>query len=277
MVLLSLPALLSGTLAACATQESLSLPAFEVPDFDLPNLDGPEAPSPSETLTLEQRPFETPGESPFEPNPVAPAENTIQQALTGIAIKGRAPRTGYNRDNFGQRWSDDTTTEFGHNGCDTRNDILNRDLINKVYKPNTRDCVVLQGLLQDPYTGADIHFQRGADSSAVVQIDHVVALADAWQKGAQNLNEEQRRDFANDPLNLLAVDGKSNQQKSDGDAATWLPPNKSFRCLYVGRQVLVKAKYQLWMTPAEHEATQRLLTTCSSEDIEILETLALHG
>ena len=95
-----------------------------------------------------------------------------------------------------------------------------------------------------------------------MQIDHVVALSDAWQKGAQQLTEAQRLSFANDPLNLLAVDGPANQQKSDGDAATWLPPNKSYRCDYVARQISVKSSYGLWVTRAEHDAMARVLGDC---------------
>lgn len=127
------------------------------------------------------------------------------------------------------------------------------------------NCTVLSGTLDDPYTGKTITFKRGADTSAAVQIDHVVALGDAWQKGAQQLSAEQRKALANDPLELLAVDGPANQQKSDGDAATWLPSNKLFRCQYVARQVAVKAKYHLWVTQAEHDAIARVLSSCPGQ------------
>ena len=176
--------------------------------------------------------------------------------LATIPVKGRAPKTGYSRDQFGQAWAD-----VDRNGCDTRNDMLRRDLSDLALKPGTRDCVVLSGILTDPYTATLINFLRGSSTSAAVQIDHVVALSDAWQKGAQQLTEAQRLSFANDPLNLLAVDGPANQQKSDGDAATWLPPNKSFRCDYVARQISVKSSYGLWVTRAEHDAMARVLAT----------------
>ncbi|MCU1541152.1 MAG: hypothetical protein JWM01_2099 [Arthrobacter sp.] len=174
--------------------------------------------------------------------------------LATLPIKGRAPKTGYSRDQFGQAWAD-----VDRNGCDTRNDMLRRDLTALAIKPGTRDCVVLSGLLNDPYTATPINFLRGNSTSTAVQIDHVVALSDAWQKGAQQLSPAQRMSFANDPLNLLAVDGPANQQKSDGDAATWLPPNKSFRCGYVARQISVKSSYSLWVTQAEHDAMARVL------------------
>jgi hypothetical protein len=177
--------------------------------------------------------------------------------LATLPVKGRAPKTGYSRDQFGPAWSD-----VDHNGCDTRNDVLRRDLKSVALKPGTRDCVVLSGVLNDPYTAAAINFLRGNATSTAVQIDHVVALSDAWQKGAQQLSPGQRLSFANDPLNLLAVDGPANQSKSDGDAATWLPPNKAYRCDYVARQISVKSSYGLWVTQAEHDAMARVLSDC---------------
>ena len=182
--------------------------------------------------------------------------------LQSLPVKGRAPKTGYDRAQYGQRWYD-----LDRNGCDTRNDILRRDLTATQLKPGTRDCVVLSGVLKDPYTGSTIQFTRGNATSSAVQIDHVVALGDAWQKGAQQLGPEQRQAFANDPLNLLAVDGSSNASKSDGDAATWLPRNKSFRCAYVARQVAVKVKYNLWVTEPEAAAAERILSSCPSEPL----------
>lgn len=194
----------------------------------------------------------------------AATDTTVELAsLDALAVKGRAPKTGYEREQFGQRWSDDVTVEFGHNGCDTRNDILRRDLTNVAIKDNTHGCVVLSGTLHDPYSGTDIAFQRGKSTSSAVQIDHVVPLADAWQKGAQTWTPEQRRNFANDPRNLLAVNGRLNQQKGAGDAATWLPPNKTFRCEYAQRIIEVKSAYGLWVTQAEHDALARQLAHCA--------------
>lgn len=177
--------------------------------------------------------------------------------LNTLPVKGRAPKTGYSRAQFGDAWSD-----IDHNGCDTRNDILNRDLTAKQHK-NSRGCVVISGILNDPYTGKIINFMRGKDTSEQVQIDHVVALSDAWQSGAQEISAQERLQLANDPENLLAVDGPANQQKSDSDAATWLPANASFRCSYVARQIRVKAKYHLWVKPAEKEAMINVLTPCA--------------
>ena len=179
--------------------------------------------------------------------------------LATLPIKGRAPKTGYDRALFGQAWLD-----VDRNGCDTRNDMLKRDLTGLTYT-NSVPCKVQSGTLVDPYTGATISFLRGSGTSSKVQIDHVVALSDAWQKGAQQLTTEQRTAFANDPLNLQSTDGPTNMKKGDGDAATWLPPNKGFRCEYVSRQISVKATYSLWVTKAEHDAMARILADCPGQ------------
>ncbi|WP_082590339.1 DUF1524 domain-containing protein [Phycicoccus sp. Soil748] len=196
------------------------------------------------------------------PSPTSVRPGTAVTTLAAIPVKGRAPRTGYDRAEFGQAWAD-----VDRNGCDTRNDILRRDLRQLVLKAGTRGCLVLRGTLHDPYTGTTIRFVRGQSTSTAVQIDHVVALSDAWQKGAQKWTSQQRTAFANDPLNLLAVDGPSNQRKSDGDAATWLPPRKATRCSYVARQVAVKRRYGLWVTSAERAAILRVLDSCPTQGL----------
>lgn len=189
--------------------------------------------------------------------PVTAADlERARSELDALAVKGRAPRTGYAREEFGLAWAD-----VDRNGCDTRNDVLARDLTDVTFEAGTHDCVVLTGTLSDPYSGAAIAFERGP-RSADVQIDHVVALSDAWQKGAQQWDADRRRQFANDPANLLAVDGPTNSAKGDGDAATWLPPSTGYRCAYVVRQVRVKAAYGLWVTQAEHDAVDRTLDGC---------------
>jgi hypothetical protein len=185
---------------------------------------------------------------------------TALAAASALAVKGRAPKTGYSRDQFGQAWFD-----TDRNGCDTRNDILRRDLVSRAMQ---NDCKVMAGTLApDPYTGTSIRFIYGGASE--VDIDHVVALSDAWQKGGATWAAGRRLALANDPLNLLAVGSSANRSKGDGDAATWLPPNKSYRCAYVARQVAVKGKYGIWVTAAEREAMTRVLATCP--------TMALPG
>ena len=193
------------------------------------------------------------GIAPSQAASVASGLSVIEAQVT----KGRAAKTGYTRAQFGQTWAD-----VDRNGCDTRNDILKRDLTGEVFKEKTDDCVVLSGTLVDPYSGETINFVRGNVSSMEVQIDHVVALSNAWQTGAFKLTVQQRTAMANDPLNLLAVKGRLNSQKGDGDAATWLPPLKRYRCDYVARQVAVKMKYKLWFTAPEKEAIVRILKSC---------------
>ena len=198
------------------------------------------------------------GISPSQADSVASGLSIIEAQVT----KGRAAKTGYSRAQFGQTWAD-----VDRNGCDTRNDILKRDLTAEVFKEKTRECVVLSGTLIDPFSGETINFVRGNTSSMEVQIDHVVALSNAWQTGAFKLSIKERTAFANDPMNLLAVKGRLNSQKGDGDAATWLPPLKSYRCDYVARQIAVKIKYKLWFTPAEKEAMVRILKTCPEKEL----------
>ncbi len=183
-------------------------------------------------------------------------------ALNSLEVKGRAPKTNYSRSQFGSGWAK-------INNCDVRNLILQRDLVD--ISISNDGCVAVQGVLKDPYTGREVEFTRGKSTSDKVQIDHVVALSDAWQKGAQTLDEDARLLFANDSLNLLAVYGQANQQKGDGDAATWLPSNKNYRCRYVARQIAVKKKYGLWVTEAEKATMQRILNGCSKQRLPIEE------
>lgn len=196
---------------------------------------------------------------PDQPKVETVAVGVAADALKSLPIKGRAPKTDYSRSQFGDGW---TMTQ----GCDTRNIILHRDLMETTVN---EQCKVLGGVLHDPYTGRDIHFQRGETTSDDVQIDHVVALSNAWQTGAQQLSHEERIQLANDPLELLAVDGAANQQKSDGDAATWLPPNKPFRCQYVARQISVKQKYRLWVTQPEYDSMIRVLSSCPGQVLPV--------
>jgi hypothetical protein len=229
-------AVASSPATASAGADSTPLDPDTTPGVDVPGVDVPGVGAPHQQPAFASK---------------------AREVLATLPVKGRAPKTGYSREQFGPAWSD-----VDHNGCDTRNDMLRRDLTALALRPGTRDCVVLSGVLADPYTATAINFRRGNATSTAVQIDHVVALSDAWQKGAQKLSPAQRLSFANDPLNLLAVDGPANQSKSDGDAATWLPPNKSYRCNYVARQISVKSSYGLWVTQAEHDAMARVLADC---------------
>jgi hypothetical protein len=203
--------------------------------------------------------------SPTSQSAPAPPAGTALAGLAALQVKGRAAMTGYARSEFGAAWSDDNDTPFGHNGCDTRNDILRRDLHETVLKVGSNGCVALSGRLDDPYTALAVGFVRGSATSSRVQIDHVVALGDAWQSGAQQASARQRQNLANDPMNLLAVDGPANQQKGAANAASWLPANKNFRCGYVARQVAVKLKYGLSVTSPERDAIARVLSSCPGQ------------
>ncbi len=204
------------------------------------------------------------GSTPMPTSADSPQDRLAISVLETLPVKGRAPKTGYSRAQFGPAWAD-----VDRNGCDTRNDILKRDLTSIVFRAKTRDCVVESGTLIDRYSGETINFVRGNISSMEVQIDHVVALSNAWQTGAFKLSAEQRRVLANDPLNLFAVKGRLNSQKGDGDAATWLPPLKSFRCAYVAQQIAVKAKYSLWVVAPEKSAMVAILAKCPTQKLPV--------
>ena len=186
------------------------------------------------------------------------AENTplASEVLAKLEVKGRAPKTGYKRTEFYNGWPD-------IDGCNLRQRILKRDFGETAV--TDEKCNVVAGKFYEPYTGEVMEFHTRKEISKGVQIDHVVALSDAWQKGAQYKTSEVRYQIATDPLNLIAVQAAANQQKSDGDAATWLPRNKSFRCQYVARQISVKFKYELWVTEAEKNAMSQILASCPEQ------------
>ena len=179
---------------------------------------------------------------------------TSISALAKLKVRPLGSQSGYDRDYFSDGWGD-----IG--SCDLRNYILNRDLTNITWRADA-NCLVATGTLKDPYTGKVIRFVRGVKTSMAVQIDHVVALSNAWKTGAASASATTRYNIANDPLNLLAVDGPTNGSKSDSDASQWLPPNRAYHCAYVSRQVAVKVKYKLWVTTAEKTAMTKVLRTC---------------
>ncbi len=192
------------------------------------------------------------------------ADSTLAvDVLETLAVKDKNTSEKYYRKLFYDNWGRTSS------GCTTREAILARDLTDVVMK----DCKVQSGTLADPYTGQTINFVRGQETSSAVQIDHVVALSNAWATGAYALSEEERYDVSQDPLNLLAVDGPANQQKSDQDASDWLPSNKAFQCQYVARQISVKYKYHLWVTQREKAAMQTVLKTCPEEKTVGIENL----
>lgn len=206
--------------------------------------------------------FSTPEEpvpEPVEPlgvsTEVDPNTTLATEILERLEVKGRAPKTGYSRKEFYSSWPN-------VDGCSLRQIIIKREVGEGAVMDG---CDVVGGTFIESYTGKQLSFSQKSDFSKNIQIDHIVALSDAWQKGAQYKSEDDRYKIATDPLNLIAADSSANQQKSDGDAATWLPPNKAFRCQYVARQVSVKYKYGLWVSQAEHDAIADVLSKCPNE------------
>jgi hypothetical protein len=200
------------------------------------------------------------GQSPQGSVPVLPTGQSATlaiEALSRLDVRAAASKSGYSRKKYSDGWAKVDT-------CSMRDKILARDMTDVRYRSPT-DCTVVSGVLRDPYTGKTIYFHRGPGTSTMVQIDHVVAVSNAWQTGAQKLTKSQREQLYNDSLELIAVDGPANEQKGDGDAATWLPPNSDYDCRYVARQVAVKQKYHLWVTITEHAAMEKVLSTCPEQ------------
>jgi hypothetical protein len=204
-------------------------------------------------------PTSSPGSAPAAAVPES-RYGFARRQLGELQVRGWDRTSDFQRYRFGEAWSDDVNVEFGRNGCNTRDDILKRDLQNLVVRPFT--CFAQSGTLVDPYTGATINFVRGPLSSNAIEIDHVVSLADAWYKGARAWDPQRRLDFANDPRNLLAVSPQANFDKAFRDASSWLPPNEAFRCDFVARQVEVKAAYGLWLSAKEKKAMADVLARC---------------
>ena len=188
------------------------------------------------------------------------ASGSAAQTLQQLTVDDNQRHAGYDRDLFGFRQTDDDG-----NGCDVREDVLARDLTDVRYRQH--GCKVESGTLADPYTGKTIHFVRGARTSSAVQIDHVVALENAWRSGANQWDRTKRYRFGNDMYNLLAVDGPANQEKGSASAAYWLPTNGAYRCDYVARQIGVKAKYGLTVTTKEKRAMLSVLRACPAQAV----------
>lgn len=178
-----------------------------------------------------------------------------REVIKGLATKGRGPRTGYDRDEFGYAWLDTADgVPLARNGCDTRNDLLKLHGRDVQFRTGS-DCVVVSMDLYDPYTGKDIAWKKA--KATEVQIDHVVPLSYSWQMGAARWDDAKRRRLANDPLNLLPVEGRANSAKGDSAPASWLPPYRAIRCSYVVRFAQVAKKYELSVTAADKQVMAR--------------------
>ena len=189
------------------------------------------------------------------------ASGPAADALNGLSVDDHPSVAGYNREDFGYNQMD-----IGGSGCDAREHVLARDLNDVTYR-HRGSCQVASGVLHDPYTGKTIHFLRGKNTSQNVQIDHVVALQNAWQSGARHWSTAKRYQYGNDMYNLLAVDGPSNEQKGSASAAYWLPANGAFRCQYVARQIGVKEKYGLSVPSPEQRALRAVLHGCPAQEV----------
>lgn len=223
-------------------------------------------------LALSGCTFEWQLEGPAEPSLTSVGQGDVpagtldpsaaSAALAGLRVAERTPLDGYERGCgegegcvFGPAWAD-----VDRNGCDQRNDVLHRDLTAVQVREGTQGCVVVAGVLDDPYSGAVVPFTKA--DAALVPIDHVVPLAAAWAQGAAEWTPEQRAYFANDVTNLIATTRAENSAKGDSTAEEWVPPDPTYGCSYATVVITVKNDYSLAVTPAEAAALEDLLATC---------------
>jgi hypothetical protein len=225
---------------------------------------------PEETASVPPSPpFQTPTTTTSQSG--IPSQSAIRSLLARARVVSARPEVpGYDRDCgprdgcvFDTAWTDATDAPDSRNGCDTRNDVLRKSLSQVVIKPNTQGCVVLRGILDDPYTGSTIHFVRGYNTSNAIEIDHLIPLAAAWDLGAAGWSPGRRAGFANDTrLELIAVSGPANQAKRDSTPASWLPPNRDFRCDYVSRYLKAAVHYDIAVTKADVMVIEAVARTC---------------
>jgi hypothetical protein len=191
------------------------------------------------------------------PWPMALSVADAHRALDALAVVQLAPEVAYDRTtDFGPAWAD-----VDHNGCGTRDDVLRRDLTAVRTRPGTHGCVVVAGLLDDPYTGRQLAFSKS--QADAIQIDHLIPLHAAWMLGAWQWTPERRLAYANDPRVLVTVDGPANQDKGDALADRWRPPNRRSWCAYAVNTVAIHADYGLGVTAPERSALGQMLERCA--------------
>lgn len=188
----------------------------------------------------------------------AASRSTAVKVIELVTTSAERHPGGYDRDEqFGEAWTDDVDITWGRDGCRTREQILHRDLKAIEFRSGTNECVVLEGTLNpEPYTGRLIEFSKSRPED--VQVDHVLPLSFAYKQGADGWSQSKRLQLANDPLNLLAVDGQANQDKSDSGPADWTPANAAVRCAYAVRFARVARKYKLPVRPADKRTMLKL-------------------
>ncbi|WP_067860654.1 HNH endonuclease family protein [Nocardia shimofusensis] len=203
------------------------------------------------------------------PAPGSPTRAQVQGLLEQVRVVAERGRPGgYERGCgkdegcvFGSAWNDDYDGPQGHDGCDTRNDVLAAQLAQARFRAGTRECVVVSGVLLDPYTGDRVEFRK--ENAREIQIDHVYPLAAAWDMGASGWPMDERVRFANDTVrNLLATTASANQAKGDDTPADWLPPRAENHCFYAGKYLTVAVAYDLPVTAADNAVLHDIARDC---------------
>lgn len=142
------------------------------------------------------------------------------------------------------------------NGCDTRDDVLARDL-GDVHRDGS--CTVTSGTLRDPYTGRTVRYRR--DHPGTVRVEHVVPLPVAWRSGASDWDQAERTRFANDADTLVAVAARTARDRGERPPDRWRPARR-YQCAFAQRYVTVAHDYDLTVTKAQHDALDTMLGGC---------------
>jgi len=171
-------------------------------------------------------------------------------SIDGLAVAAEGSDSGYDRALFQpQAWAD-----LDGDGCDTRAEVLIRD--SRSLAEVQPGCSVARGDWLSIYDG------YSTPDPGELDIDHVVALAEAWRSGADGWPNERRLAFAQDEDNLIAVTAATNRSKSDRDPAVWQPPNRDSWCAFAQRWTSAKVRWGLTADPAEVNAVRVMLGTC---------------
>lgn len=167
------------------------------------------------------------------------AEGSASQVLTGLLVASEGSVAGYDRSLFGG-WID-----ADGDSCNTRQEVL---LAESLKQPVIGPGCSVSGLWRSFLDNVEWR------NASRLDVDHHVALEEAWQSGASQWSADQRRSFANDLDyfgSLNAVTDTVNSSKGSGDPAEWMPPFAAASCNYVTMWVLTKHRWRLSVDPAK--------------------------
>ncbi len=158
----------------------------------------------------------------------------------------------YSRDSLPTDWKD-----LDGNGCNTREDILKK--YTSEYTGRFDGCKIKSGKFYDYYNGKFLRYDKSVDTGGGIQIDHIVAIGNAWISGGYKWGKDEWISYINDEEVLIPTSSKTNREKSDKDITEWKPANNSYLCTYAEKQVEIKDKYKLTVTEKEKAELKSIL------------------